>query len=460
MNAVAIATNPSSRKDNTSLTSKIRTQNPDLYAQLCRKEATIALVGLGYVGLPIALEFAKEFKVIGYDINKSRVDLMKQGIDPSGELVAEDFEDRDIFFTSCSVALDKAQVIIVAVPTPVGADKAPDLKPLSSACHAVGVSLAKGKLVVFESTVYPGCTEEVCLPILEEVSGLKCNEDFWIGYSPERINPGDKVHTLTNITKVVSGSDAYAEEQVAAIYNHIIDAGVHIAPSLSVAEAAKIVENTQRDVNIALMNELSHFFAQLGINTHDVLAAAGTKWNFLNFYPGLVGGHCIGVDPYYLIHKAEQIGTSLDVIGASRATNDAMPAKVVAQMGAALEEVGVKLVDAKVLVLGATFKENVTDLRNSKAAEMCQQLNRVCRQLDIVDPHADADQMLSYYGLHIKEQMSDGYDAVVYAVNHEAFADLDWERIDDLMSGSGVVYDFKRVLGQPAPAIDMTYLTL
>jgi len=346
-------------------------ENP-IFNKLRSKDATIALVGLGYVGLPIALEFAKSFKVIGFDINSARIEQMKNGIDPSEELVKEDFLNKDIEFTSNSSDLDKAEVIIVAVPTPVSKNKTPNLLPLSKACESIGKSIEKGNIVIFESTVYPGCTEEVCIPILEEISGLTCNKDFWVGYSPERINPGDKVHTLTKIKKIVSGSNKYAENEIFQIYDHIIDAGIHVAPSIKVAEAAKIVENTQRDVNIALMNELSVFFEALNINTHEVLEAAGTKWNFLNFYPGLVGGHCIGVDPYYLIHKAANIGMDLDVISSSRKINDSMPSKVVTQVTEALHAQGKSIETAKVLVLGATFKEDVSDLRNSKAAEMSQ----------------------------------------------------------------------------------------
>lgn len=435
-------------------------QNHSVYDRLCTKEATLALVGLGYVGLPIALEFAKSFKVIGYDINEPRVQMMKDHVDPSGELAKEDFEDRDIFFTSAANTLDKADVIVVAVPTPVSKDNTPDLTPLSSACRAVGASIGKGNIVVFESTVYPGCTEEVCIPILEEVSGLKCNEDFWVGYSPERINPGDREHTLTKITKIVSGSDAYAQEEIYNIYDHIIEAGVHMAPTMKVAEAAKIVENTQRDVNIALMNELSTFFEALDINTHDVLQAAGTKWNFLNFYPGLVGGHCIGVDPYYLIHKASTIGMDLGVISSSRKINDAMPTNVVEIVGKALADQGKNLAESKVLVLGATFKEDVTDLRNSKAAEMSQLLAEQAGMLEIIDPHADEVEMRAYYGLEKAEVMSGDYDAVIYAVNHKEFESIDWEFVDTITNSTSVVFDFKKMLGYPEQRDQLTYITL
>jgi len=431
-----------------------------LYDRLCNREATMALVGLGYVGLPIALEFAKSFKVIGYDINQSRINLMKEGVDPSGELAKSDFDNKDIFFTAHAATLDNADVIVVAVPTPVSKDKTPDLSPLSSACRALGASIGKGNIIIFESTVYPGCTEEVCIPILEKVSGLKCNKDFWVGYSPERINPGDKVHTLTNITKIVSGSDQYAQEEIFNIYNHIITAGVHIAPNMKVAEAAKIVENTQRDVNIALMNELSTFFGELGINTHEVLEAAGTKWNFLNFYPGLVGGHCIGVDPYYLIHKAQSIGMDLNVIRSSRNTNDAMPQKVVDQVEMELSQMGKKMAEAKVLVLGATFKENVSDLRNSKAAEMSQILSSNVKTLHIIDPMAGPEEMINYYGLPLHDGIESDYDAIIYAVNHTEFDKLNWETIQSISTDQVVVFDFKKLLGRPENMSNITYLTL
>lgn len=436
------------------------TQVPNVYDRLCDKQATLALVGLGYVGLPIALEFAKSFKVIGFDINEPRVQLMKQQIDPSGELVEADFENRDIYFTSSAETLDQADVMVVAVPTPVSKHKTPNLSPLSSACRAVGASLAKGNIVVFESTVYPGCTEEVCIPILEKVSGLKCNKDFWVGYSPERINPGDKHHTLTKITKIVSGSDAYARQEIFKIYDHIIEAGLHMAPTIKVAEAAKIVENTQRDVNIALMNELSTFFDALDINTHDVLQAAGTKWNFLNFYPGLVGGHCIGVDPYYLIHKASTIGLDLGVISSSRKINDAMPNNVVNIVADALEQQGKSINEAKVLVLGATFKEDVTDLRNSKAAEMSQILATKTTKLDIIDPNADSEEIKAYYGLEKAEVIGNDYDVVLYAVNHKEFETIDWNFINLITSKTAVVFDFKKLLGCPKQNAGLKYITL
>ena len=430
-----------------------------IYERLCKKEATIAVVGLGYVGLPIAIEFAKHFRVIGFDINQQRINQMKQGIDPSCELPQEVFLNKDISYTANPRILDHANVVIVAVPTPVAKDKAPNLTPLSKACETIGKTLNAGDLVVFESTVYPGCTEEVCIPILEQFSGLTFNKDFKVGYSPERINPGDKVHTLCNITKIVSGSDNIAEEEISKIYKHIIKAGIHLAPSIKVAEAAKILENTQRDVNIALMNEVSKFFSELDINTHDVLKAAGTKWNFLNFYPGLVGGHCIGVDPYYLIHKAKVLGLNLPVISSSRAVNDSMPNHVVQKVAMELEQKGKKLDSAKVLVLGATFKENVSDLRNSKAAEMTQLLEKVAQQVDIIDPNADPIEMNQYYDLELKSAIGSGYDAIIYAVNHREFEQIDWDFIHGIASEDVVVFDFKQMLGAPRDG-KISYSTL
>ncbi len=432
-----------------------------IYERLCKKEATIALVGLGYVGLPIALEFAKSFKVIGYDINDDRVDMMKNGVDPSGELSKDSFKNVDIQFTSVSETLDKADVIVVAVPTPVSKDNQPNLKPLQSACEKIAVSLGEGNIVIFESTVYPGCTEEVCIPILEKISGLTYNVDFKVGYSPERINPGDKVHTLTQIKKIVSGSDEIAGQEIYKIYDHIIEAGIHLAPTMKVAEAAKIIENTQRDVNIALMNELSGLFDELSINTQDVLKAAGTKWNFLNFYPGLVGGHCIGVDPYYLIHKAADRGMILPVISSSRYINDSMPQQVVDRIEVALRDLGKTLETSKVLVLGATFKENVSDLRNSKAAEMSQLLKASHCDLHVHDPHASSEELRKYYSLEKTNKISGGYDVIVYAVNHQSYEDLDWEYIQSIGSESMVVFDFKKILGKPRILNDkVAYITL
>jgi len=337
-----------------------------IYDKLLQKDTKLAVIGLGYVGLPIALEFAKRISVIGFDINASRVGMMQRGEDPSRELSAADFENRDIQFTCNIDDLQEATFFIVAVPTPIDETNLPDLKPLLGASRTVGQVLKKGDYVVFESTVYPGCTEEDCIPILEEASGLKFREDFMVGYSPERINPGDKEHTLQNVIKIVSGCCAESLDQIAKTYELVVAAGVHRATSIKVAEAAKIVENTQRDVNISLVNELSIIFNKLGINTFDVLEAAGTKWNFLKFYPGLVGGHCIGVDPYYLVHKAMQVGYHSKVINSGRYVNDSMGFYIGKQTAKKIIAQGKMIQEAHVLVMGATFKENVSDIRNSK----------------------------------------------------------------------------------------------
>lgn len=395
-----------------------------IYDKLTAKESKLAVIGLGYVGLPIALEFAKKIKVVGFDINQQRVDLMKQGIDPSNELVKEDFENRDILFTASIDDLEDVEFFIVAVPTPIDDSNLPDLKPLLGASKTVGKVLKKGDYVVFESTVYPGCTEEDCIPILEEKSGLKFPADFKVGYSPERINPGDKQHTLQNVIKVVSGCDEESLEQIAKVYELVVGAGVHRAASIKVAEAAKIIENTQRDVNIALINELSIIFNRLGINTFDVLEAAGTKWNFLKFSPGLVGGHCIGVDPYYLTHKAQQAGYHSKVITSGRYVNDSMGFYIGKQTVKKILAKGKHLQSSKVLVMGATFKEDVSDIRNSKVIDVVNELKSFQVQVDLADPHASSREMEHEYGIGLIEQPTNDYDAIIVAVNHKEYAQL------------------------------------
>src|ERR1700754_1417687 len=339
-----------------------------MYQELVDKKAKLAVIGLGYVGLPIALEFAKKISVIGFDINAKRIELMKQGIDPSDELEKKDFEGTDIVFTNSLDVLLEANFFIVAVPTPVDQHNVPDLVPVQKASDTIGKVIKKGDYVVFESTVYPGCTEEDCLPIIEQLSGLKNLTDFKLGYSPERINPGDKKHTLAKIIKVVSGCDGESLEEIAKVYELVVKAGVHRASCIKVAEAAKIIENTQRDLNIALMNELSIIFDRMDINTYEVLAAAGTKWNFLKFQPGLVGGHCIGVDPYYLVYKAKELGYNSQVILAGRSINDGMAGYVAKKVLQHIIHNNGDVKNAKSLVMGATFKENVSDIRNSKVA--------------------------------------------------------------------------------------------
>lgn len=395
-----------------------------IYNRLLNKEAKLAVIGLGYVGLPIALEFARKISVVGFDINPDRVDLMKKGIDPSNELDSEAFENCDIVFSSNPEDLKDVEFFVVAVPTPIDDSNLPNLRPLLSASETVAKVLKKGDYVVFESTVYPGCTEEDCVPILEKETGLKFGEDFKVGYSPERINPGDKEHTLQNVIKVVSGCDDESLEQIALTYELVVGAGVHRASSIKVAEAAKIIENTQRDVNIALINELSIIFNKLGINTFDVLEAAGTKWNFLKFSPGLVGGHCIGVDPYYLTHKAQQAGYHSKVINSGRYVNDSMGFYIGKQTVKKILAKGKHIQDAKVLVMGATFKEDVSDIRNSKVIDIITELKSFQCAVDLIDPHASSDEMIHEYGIGLMDKPTNDYDAIIVAVNHREYKSL------------------------------------
>ncbi len=415
-----------------------------MYDKLVNKEATLAVIGLGYVGLPIALEFAKKIKVIGFDINQERVEMMRNSIDPSNELAASDFEGADIHFTADLEELKAAQFYIVAVPTPIDDSNLPDLRPLIGASTTVGKVLKKGDYVVYESTVYPGCTEEDCIPVLEEVSGLKWLEDFNVGYSPERINPGDKVHTLSTIVKVASGDTTESADIIAKTYELVVDAGVHRASSIKVAEAAKIIENTQRDVNIALINELSIIFNRIGINTYEVLEAAGTKWNFLPFRPGLVGGHCIGVDPYYLTHKAKQKGYHAKIINSGRYINDSMGFYVGKQTVKKILAQGKNIMDARVLVMGATFKEDVSDIRNSKVCDVIRELESFAVNVDVVDPHADSTELMHEYGYGLVDKPNGPYDAIIVAVNHEPYVKMVEDDFKALMpDGKGVLVDLK-----------------
>ncbi|MEE4176573.1 MAG: nucleotide sugar dehydrogenase [Bacteroides sp.] len=407
-----------------------------MYEKLINKEATLSVIGLGYVGLPIALEFARQIKVVGFDIKEDRVEMMRNHIDPSEELEAEAFEGCDIVFTANPEDLKKANFHIVGVPTPIDDHNLPDLRPLLSATRTVGKALKKGDYVVYESTVYPGCTEEDCMPLLEELSGLKAGQDFKVGFSPERINPGDKEHTITSITKVVSGNDDVALDNIANTYELIVKAGVHRAPSIKVAEAAKIIENTQRDVNIALMNELSIIFNRMGINTYDVLEAAGTKWNFLRFYPGLVGGHCIGVDPYYLVYKAKEYRYHPQVINSGRFVNDSMGFYAAKQLVKKLIAAGKNILGSKVLIMGATFKENVADSRNSKVADLVCELQSYGVKIDVVDPYASSEVIKHEYGFELIEKPANDYDAVVVAVNHHPYMKLTENDLKNFMQGT------------------------
>ncbi len=416
-----------------------------LYKKIIKKEEKIAVIGLGYVGLPIALAFAKKVSVIGFDINEKRVAQMKKGVDPNSELTKKDFQDTDIQFTSSINDLKKAKVFIVAVPTPIDEHNLPDLKPLIGASTSIGKALKKGDYVIYESTVYPGCTEEDCVPVLEKESGLKFGKDFKVGYSPERINPGDKEHTITKILKIVSGCDEESLEEIAEIYKIIVEPGVHKAPSIKVAEAAKIIENTQRDVNIALMNELSIIFSRIGINTYDVLAAAGTKWNFLKFNPGLVGGHCIGVDPYYLTYKAESLGYHARIINSGRYVNDSIGFYIAKNAVKKIIAAKKNLAKSTVLVMGATFKENVTDIRNSKVADIVKELKSFGVNVEVTDPYADSEELMHEYGFGLVKKVKKGYDAVIVAVSHKEYHELDENFFKGLLSKGGTLVDVKGI---------------
>lgn len=416
-----------------------------MYQELVSKKAKLAVVGLGYVGLPIALEFAKKISVIGFDINAKRIAMMKNGIDPSNELEKEAFENSDIVFTDSLDVLREAKFFIVAVPTPVDEHNVPDLTPVKKASETIGKVIKKGDYVVFESTVYPGCTEEDCLPIIEKLSGLKNISDFKSGYSPERINPGDKTHTLAKIIKVVSGCDAESLNEIANVYKLVVEAGVHKASSIKVAEAAKIIENTQRDLNIALMNELSIIFDMMNINTYEVLEAAGTKWNFLKFQPGLVGGHCIGVDPYYLTYKAQRLGYNSQVILAGRNINDDMANRVAQKVVMHLIKTVGNVKTAKVLVKGATFKENVSDIRNSKVSDVIKALKKYYLNVDVEDPYADSDELNHEYGFGLSEKISNDYDAIIVTVPHKEYKDLDEKYFASITKEDALIADLKGI---------------
>lgn len=423
----------------------------NLYEKIKSREEKISLVGLGYVGMPIAVAFAKKAEVIGFDISTEKVELYKKGIDPTKEVGDDVIKDTTVEFTADENKLKEAKFHIVAVPTPVNADHTPDLRPVESASITVGRNLTKGSIVVFESTVYPGVTEEICIPILEKESGMKCGEDFKVGYSPERINPGDKVHRLETIVKVVSGIDEESLDVIAKVYELVVDAGVHRAESIKVAEAAKVIENSQRDINIAFMNELSIIFNKMGIDTKAVLKAAGTKWNFLNFSPGLVGGHCIGVDPYYLTYKAEQLGYHSQIILSGRRINDDMGKYVVENLIKNLIKADVPVKDAKVAILGFTFKENCPDTRNTRVIDIVNELREYGITPMIADPEADAEEAKHEYGI-VFDSVEDiiEMDAVIVAVGHDHFLKLTQEDFNKMFkegSNEGkVLLDIKGIL--------------
>lgn len=416
-------------------------------ADFIEKKEKISVTGLGYVGLPLALAFAKKVSVIGFDTERSHIEELRKGSDMSGELSAEDFANTDIIYTENAADLSQASFHIVAVPTPIDTFKIPDLKPLFAATRTVGGILKKGDYVVYESTVYPGCTESECVPLLERISGLKCGTDFKVGYSPERINPGDKKHTLVKTRKIVSGCDEEALKLIGEVYSLVVEPGLHYAPCIKVAESAKIIENIQRDVNIALMNELSIIFGRMGINTYDVLEAAGTKWNFMPFSPGLVGGHCIGVDPYYLVYKAREFKYHSHVIKAGRFVNDTMGGYVGKQVIKKLISKGKPTANGRILVLGFTFKEDVSDIRNSKVVDIIKELKDYGMQVDVSDPRADAAAVKKMYGFDLcSDPQEKAYEAVVVAVAHHEYRDLSEADLSRwLRDENGLVADVKGI---------------
>ena len=414
-----------------------------LFLDLKNKRKSIAMVGLGYVGLPLALELASYFKVVGFDINDERVAMMERGEDPSDELPPEAFHNRDITYTTDPGDLRECAFYIVAVPTDITEGKVPNLLPLQLASGTVAKTLEKGDYVVYESTVYPGCTEEICIPILEEVTGLTAITDFKYGYSPERINPGDKEHTVATILKIVSGCDEESAEVINKVYKEVITAGTYLAESVKVAEAAKVIENTQRDLNISLMNELAMIFDRLGIDTEAVLKAAGTKWNFIPLRPGLVGGHCISVDPYYLLHKAREVDIEPEVIAAGRRINDKMAAWIAKKVVIGLSRQGKGPSDAKVLVLGVTFKEDVSDIRNSKVVDLVRELTDYHIDVDVSDPYADAESLMREYKLALLSAPTGPYDAVVAAVGHKEYTKLTQAKIETFTKPNFLLFDLK-----------------
>ncbi len=418
-----------------------------LYDEISEKRESLSVIGLGYVGLPLAVEFAKKVNVIGFDINKEKVESYKKGIDCTREVGNENLAKTAVHFTYDEHDLKESRFHIVAVPTPINRDKTPDLRPVIGASEIVGRNLVKGSIVVYESTVYPGVTEDICVPILEEKSGLKCGIDFKVGYSPERINPGDKVHTVSKIIKVVSASDPESLDEVANVYSIIVEAGIYKARSIKVAEAAKVIENSQRDINIAFMNELSIIFNKMGIDTRSVLEAAGTKWNFMKFTPGLVGGHCIGVDPYYLTYKAEQIGYNPQVILAGRRINDSMGKYIAENTVKQLIKADKQIKGAKVLILGFTFKENVPDTRNTRVIDIVEELGEYGIEVHVADPVADKDEAVCEYGLKIENYEDVGQvDAVILAVAHKEYENMDLEEIKKkYRNGKYVLIDVKGI---------------
>lgn len=422
-----------------------------LFEKVKNKQEKISVVGLGYVGMPLAVSFAKKLNVIGFDLNEKKIQLYKSGVDPTNEVGNEEIQKTSVEFTTDELRLREAKFHIVAVPTPINLDKTPDLTPIEGASTIVGRNLTMGSIVVFESTVYPGVTEDICIPILEKESGLKCGIDFKVGYSPERINPGDKVHTLEKIVKIVSGIDDESLEVIASIYELIIEAGVHRASSIKVAEAAKVVENSQRDINIAFMNELAMVFDRMGVDTNEVIEAMNTKWNALKFYPGLVGGHCIGVDPYYFIYEAEKLGYHSQIVLAGRKINDGMGEIVADAIIKKLVLTNKVVKNSKVVILGVSFKENCPDIRNSKVIDIVKALNGYGIEPVFVDPQADSDEAKYEYNIELSrlEDINDA-DCLVFAVAHDEFKNLSWDKLDsmfgDFDNNEKVIIDVKNIL--------------
>lgn len=414
----------------------------------------LCVIGLGYVGLPLAVEFGKKIKTIGFDINQGRIDALRQGVDSTLELDSDELQQAThLAYTTVEDEIKNCDVYIVTVPTPINESKQPDLTPLEKASALLGRVIGKNAIAVFESTVYPGCTEEICVPIIEKISGLKFNIDFFAGYSPERINPGDKQHRVHNITKITSGSTPEVAEYVDQLYRRIVVVGTHKASSIKVAEAAKVIENTQRDINIALVNELALIFKRLGIDTLEVLEAAGTKWNFLPFRPGLVGGHCISVDPYYLTHKAQQVGYNPEVILAGRRINDGMGTFVAESVVKMMTQRKCHVVDSNILILGLTFKENCPDLRNTRVIDIINELRNYNANVSVYDPWADPSEAQHEYGLElIKEPQPDSYDAIILCVGHQAFRELGADAIRKFGKSNHVLFDVKHIL--PKESVD------
>lgn len=419
----------------------------DLYTKIVSKKEKISIVGLGYVGMPIAVAFAKKVEVIGFDLNERKIDLYKSGVDPTNEIGNEAIKKSKVYYTSDETKLKEAKFHIVAVPTPINSDKTPDLAPVEGASAVIGRNLTKDSIVVYESTVYPGVTEDICIPILEKESGLKCGKDFKVGYSPERINPGDKIHTLEKIVKIVSGSDNESLEEIAKVYELVIDVGVHRASSIKVAEAAKVVENSQRDINIAFMNELAMVFNRMNIDTNEVIEAMNTKWNALKFYPGLVGGHCIGVDPYYFVYEAEKLGYHSQIILSGRKINDGMGKFITNEIIKNLILANKVVKQSKVVILGLTFKENTPDIRNSKVIDIIEELREYDIEPIVIDPEADSEETKHEYGVDLIElDQIENADCVVLAVAHEKFYNLNWEKIEKF---------YKNVEGEEKVLIDI-----